>query len=245
MITVHRLSAEAMLDVWERAFTWDPIDQALLVLRYGTVCEAEPDPSDWPIGQRDRYLLEIRRATFGDRIESYVECPACQNGLEFELSCEALLDHQGAEDHEAARIETNGLVWECRVPTSRDVAAVMTDGNMERATRELLTRCVQLADGTKTAASELDEATHASLVARLSTLDPLAEILIDLSCPHCGQTWQSLFDVVTFLWCEIRVQARRLLQEVDLLARTYGWTESETLRLSDRRRASYVQMALA
>jgi hypothetical protein len=232
-----------MIDLWEGGGTWHPIDQALLMLRYGTLCEGEPELSDWSIGQRDRYLIEIRRATFGDRIESYVECPACGKGLEFELSCDALLDHRGADHHDAARIEANGIVWECRVPTSRDLAVVMTDSGVRWATRELLTRCVRTVGGEKDLA--LDDASHAALMARISTLDPLAEILIDLTCPHCGETWQSLFDVVTFLWNEVRTQARRLLQEVDLLARTYGWTETETLRLSDRRRASYIQMALA
>ncbi len=245
MIVVRRLSAEAMIDLWECGLGWHPIDQALLILRYGLVCEAEPDPSDWPIGQRDRYLIEIRRETFGDRIESYVECSACQNGLEFELSCDALLAHQGASHYEDKRIEANGRPWKCRLPTSRDIAAVLMEADMPQATRHLLSRCVQTVDGAKDAAATLDEASHTSLIARISALDPLAEILVDLTCPHCGATWQSLFDIVTVLWNEIRVQARKLLQEIDLLARTYGWTETETLRLSERRRASYVQMALA
>lgn len=245
MIVVRRLSAEAMIDLWECGLGRHPIDQALLILRYGVVCEAEPDPIDWPIGQRDRYLLEVRRETFGDRIESYVECPTCKDGLEFELSCDALLAYQGTGHHEDAKIETNGRAWECRPPNSRDIAAVMMAADMQRATRHLLSRCVQTIDGAKDAASTLEEASHALVIGRISALDPMAEILVDLTCPHCGATWQSLFDVVTVLWNEIRVQARKLLQEIDLLARTYGWTETEILRLSERRRASYVQMALA
>ena len=62
------LSAEAMIDILEQGTGRHPIDQALLLLR--RVC---PDQSlgalcDWTVGERDMRLLEIRRATFGDRI---------------------------------------------------------------------------------------------------------------------------------------------------------------------------------
>jgi hypothetical protein len=48
-----------------------------------------------------------------------------------------------------------------------------------------------------------------------------------------------------FFWNEIHVRGRRLLQEIDLLARTYGWTEGEILGMTDHRRRLYVGMALS
>jgi len=42
---------------------------------------------------------------------------------------------------------------------------------------------------------------------------------------------------------EIRAEAARLMHEVDLLARTYGWRESDILDLSAARRRAYVEMA--
>mgnify|MGYP001788484044 CR=1 FL=1 len=39
--------------------------------------------------------------------------------------------------------------------------------------------------------------------------------------------------------------AERVLLDVDALARCYGWTESEVLRLSPTRRAAYLQLAAA
>jgi hypothetical protein len=41
------------------------------------------------------------------------------------------------------------------------------------------------------------------------------------------------------------VRSKRLLQEIDLLARTYGWTEGEILGMTDQRRSLYVGMALS
>ena len=85
------LSAAAVIDIWEQGAGRHPLDQALLLLRYA--CPDEPFETlcEWTVGERDRRLLESRRNTFGDRIDGYAECPACCNGLEFELSCEGLL----------------------------------------------------------------------------------------------------------------------------------------------------------
>lgn len=90
-----------------------------------------------------------------------------------------------------------------------------------------------------------NEDESALLAGRLSDLDPLAEVLVDLRCELCGERWQALFDIVTFFWNELHARSRRLLQEIDLLARTYGWTEGEVLRMSEQRRGLYVEMALA
>ena len=64
-------------------------------------------------------------------------------------------------------------------------------------------------------------------------------------CAACGHAWQSVFDIAGFFWNEIHVRGRRLLQEIDLLARTYGWTEGEILGMTDQRRSLYVGMALS
>jgi hypothetical protein len=51
-----------------------------------------------------------------------------------------------------------------------------------------------------------------------------------------------LFDAGEFLLAELSTRARTLLYEVHLLARNYGWSEHDILALSDRRRASYVEL---
>ena len=47
------------------------------------------------------------------------------------------------------------------------------------------------------------------------------------------------------LWQKVRAGAERVLLDIDMLARSYGWTEREVLRLSPLRRAAYLQMATA
>jgi hypothetical protein len=242
---VSGLSAAALIEIWEQGAGRHPIDQALLVLRYACPERSFDDLCDWTIGQRDARLLEIRRDTFGDRIDCYAECPACRNGLEFELSCESLLAPCSTDDTAGKTVDHAGSTWELRATNSRDLSVAATAPDAGTARKAVLARCVtQKIDSTVFHGTWTD-ALQEALVADLAMMEPLAELLIDLACEACGHAWQSLFDIATFLWREIGVRSRRLLQEVDVLARTYGWTEGDILRMSDQRRRLYVGMALS
>ncbi len=242
---VQALSAAAMLEVWEEGAGRHPIDRALLFLQHA--CPEQPFEAlcEWPVGRRDAHVLALRRHTIGDRIEAYAECPACRSGVEFELSCATLL--ASAVPVEAAiwtTVEQGSRIYELRGPNSRDLALAAEAADQEQARRTILSRCIRRGVGRDEVVAWV-ESDEDVLVERLGKLDPLAEVLIDLRCDLCGQPWQMLFDIVTFFWNELQTRSRRLLQEVDLLARTYGWTEGEVLRLSEPRRRMYVEMALA
>ena len=241
---VQALSASAMLELWEQGAARDPLDQALLFLRHACPTQSFDALCEWTIGQRDACVLELRQQTLGDRIEAYAECPACRNGLEFELSCTALLASASDSDAIWTTVEQDGRSWELRRPNSRDLALAIAEADPKQARGILLSRCVRgEAGGAEAMMRNEDES--ALLAGRLSDLDPLAEVLVDLRCELCGERWQALFDIVTFFWNELHARSRRLLQEIDLLARTYGWTEGEVLRMSEQRRGLYVEMALS
>jgi hypothetical protein len=243
---VHGLSPEEILDVWERARTSDPIDRALQ-LRTAVESTAAPDElRREPIGQRDAALIEGRIATFGSRAECFVECPACESSLEFDLDLARLLPEPSGQDAGGDQDEGDGpfhLVADdrsitYRLPDSIDLAAVAGEGNPSVA---LLERCVATADG-REAAVALDGDLVERLDAEMARLDPLADVQLTLSCLDCGHEWSSRFDIASYLWREVEVGARRLLGEVDILARAYGWSESEILDLGHRRRQSYLEM---
>jgi len=239
------LSPAVLLEIWERGAAWHPIDQALLILRHGAPETRSDDPSEWPIGRRDRRLLEIRRDIFGDCIDGYAECSVCRSGLEFELSCGSLLEQQDGTNPSEQTIEHDGRQWTLHAPNSRDLAVAALAPDLNSARAELLARCLRPASQGDQDPASPAMFSEARLVERLAELDPLAEILLDLTCQACGHTWQCVFDIATFLWSEICRRSRRVLQEIDLLARTYGWTENDILGLSDHRRGLYVQLALS
>jgi hypothetical protein len=82
-----------------------------------------------------------------------------------------------------------------------------------------------------------------AIVKKMSSAEPMADILLALNCPNCAHKWEVAFDIVAFLWREISAAAQRLLHEVHTLASAYGWTEPEILALNPARRRAYLKMA--
>ena len=77
---------------------------------------------------------------------------------------------------------------------------------------------------------------------RMEELDPHAVIHMNISCPGCEHNWDVLFDIANFLWTEVNDWAERMLQMIHRLAKGYGWSEHEILKLSPVRRQLYLGM---
>jgi hypothetical protein len=129
-----------------------------------------------------------------------------------------------------------------RAPSLRDMAAVATERDVEVATRRLIARCGSVADDTVEGLS--DDALRV-IEDAIELSDPNADLAFDVHCPACGQTVDAQLDAGDLLWDEIDMRARALLGEVHVLARAYGWTESEILALGPERRAAYLSIVLA
>jgi hypothetical protein len=71
----------------------------------------------------------------------------------------------------------------------------------------------------------------------------LTHVAVDLTCPSCQEPWEVTLDIVTYLWDEIAAEARRLIYEVDVLARAYGWREADVLAMTPQRRQAYLELA--
>jgi hypothetical protein len=237
------LSAGDVLRVWERGERLHALDRALLLLQ----C-ARPE-SDWeelaalPLGRRDAWLLALRAETFGPRLEVALACPACREALEWSVDLGQLVP-QGAPPAREGELLADGLRVRFRAPDSFDLAAAAQCRDVSAARRTLVERCLSAsaADGSFSAASELPESVLDQVGRAMAEADPVAEILFDVRCPACGHAWQALFDPADCLWRELSPQARRLLMEVDSLARAYHWREADILALSSRRRQAYLEL---
>jgi hypothetical protein len=234
-------SAADILNMWERGAALHPIDRALTVLSCAMPDFSYDQIVRLPLGERDRLLLEVRRRNLGDGLDAYTECPNCRERLEFSLSCSALLEDTKAGASEKQTLLIDGIPFILRSPNSADAAAAVSSARVATARQTLLARCVEAGDR----GAVLTAARQAAIDAALSELDPASEILLDLICPACDQGWQALFEIEKFLWTELCARARRIIQEVDALARAYHWNETEILRLSEARRALYLEMALS
>lgn len=263
---MRALDAASLLDVWERNLA-RPLPRRAAALVHAAWPDAtEADVLAWPLGRRDARLLMLRRRLFGPDLTLIAPCPACGVAVELAFRVEDVLLPEAREAHEArstremgeARgtgeetqvIERDGYVIAFRPPASSDLLALAeapraADGEGDPRQR-LLARCVTdlRHEGGKSAAIEdLPTAVVEAISAGMAAADPQADVQLSCECPACGRTWPALFDIANVLWSEIHGWARRLLRDVHVLARAYGWREADVLSLSPTRRQIYLELA--
>jgi hypothetical protein len=246
---MRALTPIGLLDAWERGQGEGPTFRALALLAAASPETPWEELCALPLGERDRRLLALREGTLGRRIESVAHCPGCGEPLDVTLDTRELRNSD-AESGIAGELCRDGLTLRFRLPNSLDLLAAERCAGVEEGRRRLAERCVVEArrDGEPFPAdvpANLEEDDVAARAAALAAADPGAELLLELRCPACEHGWRELLDVAAFLWAEVEVQARRLLSEVHLLARAYGWREPDVLALTPRRRRLYLEMVSA
>ncbi len=239
------LSKQQLLEIWEYGRNQHPVDQALTLLSFTSPDQARNELAELSIGQRDIRLLALHERMFGETLYCDGACPDCKQAVDI---CFTTKDIQAPstvlEPHETE------LTWDdfkitYRLPNSWDLAVIANSTNEESARQLLIERCLVKISrkGAPIAANELSELAILKMEQAIAKSDPQAEVLLDMNCPECNTQWQLLFDIVTYLWTEITVKAKRILEEVHTLAKTYGWTETNILELSDVRCQIYLEMA--
>jgi hypothetical protein len=253
---MRTLSAAGILEVWERGSSQTPAERALTLLAATHPELPEDALAELPLGARDGRLLTARAELFGETLASFARCPACGEALEFTAQVADL--RTGPPDDESpgaagqafrATLHPVGpdgpaahLTY--RLPSGGDLIALQDVTEPAAFRVALAERCVSAATwgGATVAPGDLSDDVLTALAAEMSVLDPQAEVLLDLTCPVCGARWQTVFDIATYFWAELAAEAKRLLREVDALARAYGWREADILALSPKRRQAYLEL---
>ena len=240
------LSPGDLLTLWERGASLHPIDRAMQVLALALPDRPWRDLARLSLGERDALLLEVRRATLGDRIAAQDTCQACGERVEIDLTCSALIGAPSPSLREW-RLEHDGYRLMLRALTSEDAAAAARSSSVTAAASHLLERCVVAAtrDERPVTARDLPAATIAAAATSIAEHDTRAELLLDLTCPACQRQWQRVLDVARFVWIELTTRAVQLIADVHTLARAYGWSETDILAMSDARRTAYLHLVTA
>lgn len=224
------LSARDILRVVDQGEGCAPLDRPVVVL--SLVEEVEPETvSAWPIGRRDRALLELRQATFGDPLPCIFTCPACQERLETELLVSAFI-LPTPTSNEPFPVDLGDRTLSCRLPTTADLTwAASTPGDTATL---LAQRCTGVPDLGSDTVKVVSEA--------MAERDPQADIELALTCPDCSASWTAIFDIGTYFWAELEAKADALMAEVHVLARAYHWSENDILAMPPSRRRRYLKM---
>ena len=236
---MQALSDNEVIGVWERGALRSPLDRALLLLAVASPETPTDALADMAIDERDARVLELRTALFGEHFTGIAECPQCAQTLEFQLCGAALRRHRLSQQTEDF-VTAGGLRF--RLPNSRDLAAVFADeafpdDDESAKAQKLLRGCCLNA----TAETAWNTAVYEEAEAGLDALGAKAGLQLQFQCESCRAQWETPLDICAWLWAEIDRRGRTLLDEVHVLASTYGWDEQRILAMSPARRSAYLQ----
>ncbi len=239
------LNAATLLTAWEQGVSQRPVPRALMLLGMTWPERSQEEWANVSIGERDGYLLRLRGQIFGSQIEAIAVCPKCGERVQLEFSTEAIGAgvSELSSSNRLLHVEADGFEVDCRLPTSADLIAMTSCGDVDG--REfLLGRCIAIVrrDGAVVDQGALPDQLVKAVIDEMAQADQQAEVRIALACPVCPHRWSMLFDILLYLWNEINDWAQRLLTEVHALASAYGWSERDILAMSARRRRLYLEM---
>lgn len=237
-----------------------PIEQSVTIAARSCLSLAgidkpsQTDVAELGCGDLNRLLIAIHRLNFGPAVEAVATCgaPDCDEAMDIDLDLDRMLaEEPGAAVAPRQRIDMDiarrGYRLELAVPRVRSLAAVarraVEDG--PAASRLLLDdTLVGLAStdgkrgiGRKRALARVD--VRQRIEAWVLATDRFARLDIRGQCPRCGGATNLLFDPGTFLLARLRRQ-QDILDEVDLIASHYHWSEAEILDLPISRRRAYL-----
>jgi hypothetical protein len=210
------------------------------------------DLSTLPLYDLDVLLLRLRQSLLGNRIETDAACQSKGCGARMDISFgidEYLAHHRPlatpwrtrrwlavpADDAGWFRLTRRGNGGESglfRLPTARDLLETQQRGGV---VTELTQRCIR---PTGLKARELR-----FIESALETIAPSLASDLHGTCPECSAPIVVAYEPRRYCIAELRQRARFVLEDVDLLAQRYHWSESEILAMPNSRRLAYAELA--
>ena len=241
-------SPARLLDVWEQGSEQPQARRAWLLLRAHDPQATDAELARLTVGEAERRVLALRAATFGQRFDAVSRCPRCDETLELDFGIDDFPSTTDGNGDTARCLAAGDVEATYRLPTLEDLAQAAHSSNAEAARRVLIERCItglSRRDGGAVAEGPQQGEVIAAVAAAIEAADPLAAMRLQLRCPACAHEGSRAFDAAAYLWAELDAWAAGLLHDVHLLARAYGWSESEVLALSARRRREYLDRVLS
>lgn len=232
------ISENVLLQVWEIGTGQASIEKALTILSAAFPNTNKTALATWSIEQRDTQLFWIRQSIFGNQFINNANCPQCNEKVEWEMNISDFSLPPFSENIISENYSFNlaDYFFNYRLPTSEDLRS--------EDPIEIFKNCLIESKKNEQDVSfdQLPQEIKESLEKEIQRNSPIANTSMLLNCPNCKHQWTMLFDIVSYLWVEIDIWAKRILQDVFILASNFGWSEQEILNMTPLRRQTYLNM---
>ncbi|MEQ1903086.1 MAG: hypothetical protein ABL888_02725 [Pirellulaceae bacterium] len=238
------LSATKLLAAWEQGYSQPPFQRALTLLTLVSENASIEQLAALSVGQRDAHLLMLRERAFGPRMTGHATCPACAQTLELDFSVADIRANDAAQSTSPGTLIHADYEVRFRLPNSFDLASLTPDEDVSANRAQLIRQCVfgVQRNGMEIPVEQLPAEVVDAMSQQMADADPQADVQLAMTCPQCDHRWNAPLDILSFLWTEIQVWAKRLMREIHALAMVYGWREADILALSPWRRQVYLEM---
>ncbi len=206
---------------------------------------------DLLVADRLHLLLELRRATFGDRVRATLVCPwpGCgrRASLEFSVADVPVQTRSlPGRWHTMTLDDGREVVFRLVTGAEQEELAGLAEENEGAALTALLTRCVRRIGedeqpGEDTVAA-LPARVRAEIEERMRQVSPSVAQTMDTRCTECGRAFTVPFDVQRFFLGELRTDGARLYEEIHYLAYHYHWSETEIMAMTRDKRQRYIDV---
>jgi hypothetical protein len=214
---------------------------ARCVVRLGPGRPGDATLGALPVGDRDYLVLELRRLSFGDRVEMSLTCsrPGCGVRMDIDFPLGAIAVHEAPQrpEYRLPRAGGAGAV-RFRLPQGTDLEELASAGAEDLGTA-LLERCL-LGDEPDLAGWSAGQ--RAELELAVEEVSPKIEAELEAACPDCGHPTVVPFDPVLEFFAEVARRRPELDRDVHLLSYHYHWPLTEILGMPRLRRRQYVAL---
>jgi len=196
---------------------------------------------NWTVSERLQGLLAIANASIGTSTAAVAVCSNadCRERVELELGLSGFADEEPVTSIDW--LSPDGVKIPCRLPTGQDQLFWHTHAKSERELDEaLFAECLIDTTARESLPTLLPEDWIDSLGSALNIADPLTALNLDVSCPFCDQALRVDVDLEQLLLEGLRLQQRRLIEQIHRLACSYHWSENDIAALPEWRRERYL-----
>lgn len=203
----------------------------------------------WTVSERLQGLLAIANASTGTNTTAVAICSNinCREQIELQLDLSSFADEEPANTFDW--LSPEGEKISCRLPTGQDQLAWQdrTQAGHDAQSNDESWLAKLLIENTvkQLTPAPLPETWIDSLGIALNAADPLTALDIDISCPFCGQLLRVDVDLEQLLIEGLRLQQRRLIEQIHRLANSYHWSETDIASLPSWRRERYLARVTA
>jgi hypothetical protein len=192
------------------------------------------------LGDRAALVLQIRQNIIGDDLQVVLKCPLCDETISADLSAKSLIPPPFKDAATTYPVEFERFQLFVR-PLTAAVLEAAVKSLSEFEPKELLVRLC-IVSSNQPLPDKLSDGFLTAVATKLEEIDPLADPVLDFTCPNCGKTFQSPLDIEDFFLKESAARLKDLEREIHWLAFNYNWSEEAILSLPVTRRKRYIEL---